>query len=510
MSDGIDDYERRVKAAEERAAGLERERDEWRNKFDARAALEKGTANDLYTITDALNAVRKVIGLGATYSADELPKTGERVSAAVDALRKRLEEVERERDEALRSRDYARQNACRQLEDVHAILDVIEPVVARSALTPYGRLNLFRERVAEQRERDRQRVEYWRRGFIDCFRALGWDKHIDYEHFNPSDVITLAQGVVFARAKAVEKLAAVTKDRDEARAKWLERDRELIEANFRADSASALAAALTKKLEKCHTALRKSAARAWNERRIARRAMEERDAVMALAASAQAVVERMREALLGLGGMVCSLCSRPFVVGGCVGGRCALIQAALSLSPSPAHGRALLECVAALKAEIRACTTPGCCFGYYCPRCLERSERVAAVDRAALAQLQPARHPLDAAIDARLDELRQQPAQSHGVCTPAPWPSGVGTCPHCSAGENCDCSEAKARNMSPDRVVHCWTDGPQIVNEAGTDFISHTCMLPHGHEGPHEWTRDDQIGVRFVAPARDREGKASA
>ena len=43
------------------------------------------------------------------------------------------------------------------------------------------------------------------------------------------------------------------------------------------------------------------------------------------------------------------------------------------------------------------------------------------------------------------------------------------------------------------RVVHCWEDGDRS-----------TCMLPDGHDGPHEFTPDDQIVVRLAAP--DSEG----
>lgn len=42
------------------------------------------------------------------------------------------------------------------------------------------------------------------------------------------------------------------------------------------------------------------------------------------------------------------------------------------------------------------------------------------------------------------------------------------------------------------RVVHCWADGPETEDGVGT-----TCMLLHGHDGPHVWTRDDEIGIRF-------------
>jgi hypothetical protein len=57
------------------------------------------------------------------------------------------------------------------------------------------------------------------------------------------------------------------------------------------------------------------------------------------------------------------------------------------------------------------------------------------------------------------------------------------------------------------RVLHCWHDGPSIVEwmEANPDadideYVSSTCMLERDHEGPHEFTPDDQIGISF-APA---------
>jgi hypothetical protein len=43
--------------------------------------------------------------------------------------------------------------------------------------------------------------------------------------------------------------------------------------------------------------------------------------------------------------------------------------------------------------------------------------------------------------------------------------------------------------MSP--AVHCWTHGPDV------DGCSTTCMLPDKHEGPHHWTRDDEISIHF-------------
>ena len=45
----------------------------------------------------------------------------------------------------------------------------------------------------------------------------------------------------------------------------------------------------------------------------------------------------------------------------------------------------------------------------------------------------------------------------------------------------------------PARIVHCWEGGPDTDDGCGQ-----TCMLLLGHDGPHEWTRDDQIGVSFI------------
>ena len=45
--------------------------------------------------------------------------------------------------------------------------------------------------------------------------------------------------------------------------------------------------------------------------------------------------------------------------------------------------------------------------------------------------------------------------------------------------------------MAP--VLHCWADGPET-----DDCCGQTCMLPAGHLGPHEWTRDDEILIDFT------------
>jgi hypothetical protein len=58
-------------------------------------------------------------------------------------------------------------------------------------------------------------------------------------------------------------------------------------------------------------------------------------------------------------------------------------------------------------------------------------------------------------------------------------------------------------------MLHCWQDHAAHVEETygfhseehlktyGDDFVSGTCMLQHGHPGPHEFTPDSQIGVTF-------------
>lgn len=46
-----------------------------------------------------------------------------------------------------------------------------------------------------------------------------------------------------------------------------------------------------------------------------------------------------------------------------------------------------------------------------------------------------------------------------------------------------------------EHVVHCWADGPR--RETPERFVGSTCMLWDGHDGPHEWTPDDEIGVTF-------------
>lgn len=62
-------------------------------------------------------------------------------------------------------------------------------------------------------------------------------------------------------------------------------------------------------------------------------------------------------------------------------------------------------------------------------------------------------------------------------------------------------------------MVHCWQGRRDTLEYASQEYFDeietcgHTCLLENGHDGPHEWTRDDEIMVTFVAPpAPEREG----
>ena len=55
-------------------------------------------------------------------------------------------------------------------------------------------------------------------------------------------------------------------------------------------------------------------------------------------------------------------------------------------------------------------------------------------------------------------------------------------------------------DIKESRIVHCWAGGPYT-----DDGMSTTCMLLDGHEGKHEYTRDDNISVRFRKPGPENE-----
>ena len=58
-----------------------------------------------------------------------------------------------------------------------------------------------------------------------------------------------------------------------------------------------------------------------------------------------------------------------------------------------------------------------------------------------------------------------------------------------------------------ERILHCWKDSVEHAEELfgyGSDRYWEvfsmrigTCMLSAGHEGPHSFTPDDEIGVIF-------------
>lgn len=59
------------------------------------------------------------------------------------------------------------------------------------------------------------------------------------------------------------------------------------------------------------------------------------------------------------------------------------------------------------------------------------------------------------------------------------------------------------------RTLHCWMGkslhiektfgfhSEQHIETYMDDFVDGTCMLEAGHDGPHEFTPDSQIGVTF-------------
>lgn len=65
------------------------------------------------------------------------------------------------------------------------------------------------------------------------------------------------------------------------------------------------------------------------------------------------------------------------------------------------------------------------------------------------------------------------------------------------------------------RIVHCWMGRLEWIKETygsmSDEYVSYlendmpeTCMLPDGHAGPHEWTRDDEIEISFGSEADDQ------
>ena len=47
-------------------------------------------------------------------------------------------------------------------------------------------------------------------------------------------------------------------------------------------------------------------------------------------------------------------------------------------------------------------------------------------------------------------------------------------------------------------MVHCWNDGPRTEDGVGS-----SCMLEDGHDGEHEYVRDDEIMVKIMVTTFD-------
>lgn len=50
-------------------------------------------------------------------------------------------------------------------------------------------------------------------------------------------------------------------------------------------------------------------------------------------------------------------------------------------------------------------------------------------------------------------------------------------------------------------MSHCWESGPWVGDYE--DGHGSTCMLPDGHDGPHEFVPDNEIIIRFTGSTRD-------
>ena len=64
------------------------------------------------------------------------------------------------------------------------------------------------------------------------------------------------------------------------------------------------------------------------------------------------------------------------------------------------------------------------------------------------------------------------------------------------------------------KVLHCWAGREEwaektygIPSDEWAEAVVEpaTCMLEAGHSGPHEWTPDENIAVRFTAPRAEAQ-----
>jgi hypothetical protein len=128
------------------------------------------------------------------------------------------------------------------------------------------------------------------------------------------------------------------------------------------------------------------------------------------------------------------------------------------------------------------------------------------------------RTPADGrARDGGLHAPIRRVAQGEGQAVAVSEVPGVGG----SGGTNGETIEHGSRtSMSTSRHCHCWTSKrewcAQTYGHASTEYLdtydlpggNATCLLPEGHDGPHEWTSDGGIVVEFkglpapAAPAK--------
>jgi hypothetical protein len=60
--------------------------------------------------------------------------------------------------------------------------------------------------------------------------------------------------------------------------------------------------------------------------------------------------------------------------------------------------------------------------------------------------------------------------------------------------------------MEKEIKVHCWADYKDTLKIDSQEWVdcivndsNATCLLEHGHEGPHAWTPDKEITISFKA-----------
>lgn len=65
--------------------------------------------------------------------------------------------------------------------------------------------------------------------------------------------------------------------------------------------------------------------------------------------------------------------------------------------------------------------------------------------------------------------------------------------------------ERASASKAGGHVAHCWADQREHMealygwrSAEYQDCPGGTCLLPDGHDGPHAWTPDSEIAIRFA------------